>query len=398
MKKHLVIICGVMYPSASATGICAQRFAEILADDYKIDIICMASDMNAVSVENSSGIIIHALSGGTMKLEAHSRGVIKKLSHFYGQIQIKTKFLGNMQWFSDAALNKLEEIDRENKIDVVFSVCSPLSAHCAALKFKEIKHSVRWVAYTVDLYSIPERIRPFGYTLRDLSDNEQRILQRADAVLFSEEIYSNHYDIVANLKNVERLPYVIPAQTVIEDESELLEKNSINCVFAGSFYRDLRNPEIMLDIFSKIKDKRIKLHLYSTGCEDLVERYSSKCNSIVVHGRVPYEEIQRVYHKANVLLNVGNANADFIPSKTFEYIATGKPIINFYYGTEPDSVLERYPLAFHVSNEAVQCDTHRIEEFLYNNENAVLSREEIERVYPKNTIGFIKQLLKYNIG
>lgn len=398
MKKHLVIICGVMYPNASATGICAQRFAEILANDYNIDIVCIASDMNAVTVEYSSEIKIHALSGGTMKWEAHCRGILKKLSHFFGQIQIKTRLLGNMQWFSDAALNKLKEIDQENKVDTIFSVCSPLSAHCAALKYKEIKPEVHWVAYTVDLYSIPERLRPFGYTLKELSEKELSILQRADAVFLSEEIYNNHSDIVTDLKNVERLPYVIPYQKVIEDDLELLKRKDINCVFAGSFYPNLRNPEIMLDIFSRINDSRIKLHLYSTGCEDLVKKYSSKCSSIIVHGRVSYEEIQRIYYEANILLNIGNSNDDFTPSKTFEYIATGKPIVNFYYGKEPDNILAQYPLAFHISNEVIQYDVGRIEEFLNNNWNKAVLSKEIERLYPENTIRFIKQLLKYKIG
>lgn len=142
MKKHLVIICGVMYPNASATGICARRFADILSRDYDIDIICMASDSMVATVE-SDGIKIHALSGGTIKREAQSSGAIKRLHHLCGQIQIKTRFLANMQWFANVAFDKLLEIDKMKKIDVVFSVCSPLAAHCAALKFKKTKDTDR---------------------------------------------------------------------------------------------------------------------------------------------------------------------------------------------------------------------------------------------------------------
>lgn len=393
MKKHLVIICGVMYPNASATGICAQRFAELLSSDYEIDIICIASDMNTVAVEYNSEIRIHALSGGAMWMEAHSKGVLKKLSHLYGQIQIKTIFLGNMRWFVNAALKKMEEIDRISKIDIVFSVCSPLSAHCAALKFRDSHCAIRWVAYTVDLYAIPERIRPFFYTLEKLSKKELRILQCADAVFVSEEIYTNHSEIVANLNNVERLPYIIPEQEIIEDESKSLEEDHIDCVFAGSLYKELRNPEVMLDIFSRMTDKRIKLHLYCTGCDDLVMKYSSNCNSIIAHGRVTYEEIQRVYQKADVLVNIGNANSDFIPSKTFEYIAIGKPIVNFYYGMEPDSVLRKYPLAFHISNTTMQSNICRIEKFLEINRDKVLLRKEVEDLYPQNSSSYVKQLL-----
>ena len=120
MKKHLVIICGVMYPDASATGVCAKRIAEFLSNDYEIDMICVASDMNAATVQYKSGIKIYALAGGTLRKEMHSKGLAKRISHFCGQMQILTRFLGNMEWFSAAAYQKIEEINRSKKVDAVF--------------------------------------------------------------------------------------------------------------------------------------------------------------------------------------------------------------------------------------------------------------------------------------
>lgn len=398
MKKHLAIICGVMYPNASATGICARRFAEILSEDYDIDIICMASDSIATTAEDN-GIRIHVLSGGTIKREAQSSGAIKRLHHLCGQIQIKTRFLANMQWFANAAFDKLLEIDKKKKIDVVFSVCSPLAAHCAALKFKKIKDTVRWVAYTVDLYATIERIRPIGYSISDMIKREMFILSQSDAVFLSEEIYRNHSEMVDKLRDVSKLPYVIPEQDfVIFKENKIFDKSEINCVYAGSFYHDMRNPKVMLDIFSRITDNRIKLHLYSTGYEEMVEKYAAQSDVIIIHGRVSQDVIKEVYREADILINIGNANADFIPSKTFEYIGTGKPIVNFYYGKEPDYAMARYPLALHISNEAEVSSIGEIEIFLNKNEYERLPSEKIMKLYPNNTIGYIKKLLESRIG
>ena len=44
MKKHLAIICGVFYPNPSATGKSAKQFAELLSDEYDIDVICLSED------------------------------------------------------------------------------------------------------------------------------------------------------------------------------------------------------------------------------------------------------------------------------------------------------------------------------------------------------------------
>lgn len=393
----MVIICGVLYPNATATGICMQRYAEMISDDYDIDIICIASNMEVATVNLREGIRIHALAGGTQWYEASAKGIMKRLAHLNGQIQMKLRFLGNLKWFSEAAFNKLNEIDKKKKIDVVFSVCSPMAAHYAALKYKETNPLVRWVAYTVDFFATPERIRPIGYSLEKLAELEQCVLRKADAVLLSEEIYNNHPDIVSSLVNVEKLPYVLPFQEVSEAREGLFEKDTVNCVFAGSFYPKLRDPEIMLDTFSRIQDSRIRLHLFSSGCDEIVERYGSRCRAIVPHGRVSSNEIQKVYYEADVLINIGNTNTDFIPSKTYEYIASGKPIVNFYHGAEPDHVLKRYPLAFHISNEVKQDEVQDVEDFLNETFGNRVSKEEIERLYPSNTACYIKRLLKLNL-
>lgn len=398
MKKHLAIICGVMYPNASATGICARRFADILSTDYDIDMICMASDSITAEVE-SNNIKIYALSGGTLKREAHSVGVVKKLHHICGQVQIKTRFLGNLHWFADCALKKLIEIDKKRRIDAVFSVCSPLAAHVAAMNFKRKNESVRWVAYTVDLYATPERIRPVGYSFSKIAEKEINILERADAVFLSEEIFGNHPEMVDRFRNVSRLPYVIPERDQRQDEgNSIFEKDNINCVFAGSFYSSIRNPKTMLETFCKINDDRIILHLYSSGCDEIVEKHTSNCKNIIAHGRVSQGVIKKVYEDADVLINIGNANEDFVPSKTFEYIGTGKPIINFYYGSKPDSAMERYPIAVNISNEIGEGNGDVIKNFIRRSVGMKVSKQQIAILYPENSAGNIKRLLASKIG
>ena len=398
IKKHLVIICGVMYPNASATGICARRFADILSDEYEIDLICMASDSVAIEVK-SGNIRIHALSGGTIEKEMQSMGVEKKLHHLRGQIQIKTRFLGNLQWFADSTYAKLIEIDKKKSVDAVFSICSPLAAHVAAMNFKKRNKTVRWIAYTVDLYATPERIRPVGHSLSSMAEREMEILNRADAVLLSEEIYGNHHEMVDRFENVTKLPYMIPEQQKVQDEGESgFDKDKINCVFAGSFYSTIRNPETMLESFGELNDDKIMLHLYSSGCEELIKRYNSTCRNIIAHGRVSQDDIKKIYEDADVLVNVGNANDDFVPSKTFEYIGIGKPIINFYYGDKPDSAMERYPVVANIANDTRESSGCVIDEFIKRSIAMKVSKQHIDILYPENNSDRIRQLLVSKIG
>ena len=39
MKKHLVLLCGVVYPNPSPTGKAALRYVSLLEDEYDISVI-----------------------------------------------------------------------------------------------------------------------------------------------------------------------------------------------------------------------------------------------------------------------------------------------------------------------------------------------------------------------
>ncbi len=394
MKKHLAILCGIFYPNPSATGQCTKRFAELLSDAYEIDIICMSDDETTAEVDTGQGIRIHKIAGRRMGMEARSRGGCKKLLHLLGGVQIKTQLLGNLKWYRDAARRKLEEICAAHKLDVVFSVCSPFAAHCAAMDFKRTHPAVHWCGYTVDPYAAKNRIRPFWCGFERLIAEERAVLQRMDTVLLSEEVYKNRPELFRGCSNCRELPYMLPAVTAKRTERTFFDAQNINCVYAGSFYRDVRNPECMLRTFSRIKDPGIKLHLFSSGCDDLVRTYTEQSPGIVLHPRVSVSEIAQVYQETDVLVNIENSTEEFMPSKTFEYIATGKPIVNFYCGEcGGREALELYPLCFQVRNAPGCEDATGLEKFLSANRGKSVSAGELEKIYSKYSRERISEIL-----
>ena len=68
-----------------------------------------------------------------------------------------------------------------------------------------------------------------------------------------------------------------------------------------------------------------------------------------------------------------------MPSKIFEYIAMGKPIINFYFNEEDMClpILEKYSLAVNINLNKTDDKTVKfIEEFINKNKGVVLSYKE----------------------
>ena len=96
----------------------------------------------------------------------------------------------------------------------------------------------------------------------------------------------------------------------------------------------------------------------------------------------------RVYGQADVLVNIGNRAAEFLPSKTFEYIATGKPILHFLNGTTPTETLSKHPLI-----ELVETDTERAEAFILSSAGKSVSYEEIRKIYQTHTSEHIQEIL-----
>ena len=52
------------------------------------------------------------------------------------------------------------------------------------------------------------------------------------------------------------------------------------------------------------------------------------CGRLKLHGSVSAEQARAAMQKADVLINLGNAIDNQLPSKIFEYFSTGKPVIH----------------------------------------------------------------------
>jgi glycosyltransferase involved in cell wall biosynthesis len=395
-KKRLAIICGILYPDPSPTGMCAKRFADLLADEYDIDIICISTNGICEMIDYADGIRVHTLSGGMTAAEARSRGLIAKSAHLIGCLQIKMQLLGNLTWFKSAAHKKLTVLHSEYGLDAVFSICSPFSAHCAAKVFCDDFPTVHWCGYTVDPYTTQNRIRPFWCSYKRLAEKERRILSAMDSVLLSEEVFDNRKELYKGCQSCNALPYILPKRVNIENTYRFFDKKEINCVYAGSFYRDLRNPEAMLKAFADIKDSPIKLHLFCSGCEDIVSKYAAVSDNIIIHGRVSVEEISQVYSEADILVSIGNAVSEFLPSKTYEYIAAGKPVINFYYAS-PDKVFQKYPICLQLPNSSDAQNEKKLQSFITLHNKEILDEKTVADIYNQNSAEYASKILHDNM-
>ena len=110
---------------------------------------------------------------------------------------------------------------------------------------------------------------------------------------------------------------------------------------------------------------------------------------------VSSSEATSIRNNADFLINIDNTNMTQVPSKLFEYISTGKPIINFYFNDKSPSLvyLQRYPLCLNIK---VTCDpiyaAKMIESFIVGSLNRMVPIEVIAKRFAECTPEYVANL------
>ncbi len=174
-----------------------------------------------------------------------------------------------------------------------------------------------------------------------------------------------------------------PEQDVPEDIP--MEPDKINLLFCGALYPEIRSPEVLFRVIENLDD-RFRVHFMGRGCKELFDkRILSTAAEIRTYSPLPYQAAVNAMHRADVLINIGNNMHVHMPSKTLDYINTGKPIVNFHKFKDCPTLYytRRYPLCMNIlETEFVLPDT--VNEFIHfclENRHNQVPREIIENNY-----------------
>ncbi|MBE6567127.1 MAG: glycosyltransferase family 4 protein [Ruminococcaceae bacterium] len=242
----------------------------------------------------------------------------------------------------------------DQKIDTVVCLYRPVECLLAGLKLKSKYKHLCVIGYFLDNiheWSTSSRVKDQIFFF-----NQKRLLHQLyrsfDSIL-SLKYYQPTFEEM--LRKTEKLCYVgLPSlREYSGDAQNMFSSNHINIVYAGSFYANCRRPDQILAFLAEVcaQVPEIRIHLYSWGCQELVDTAKEKMGeNLVLCGRVSAEEAERAIHSADILLNVGNDMPYAVPGKLIEYFSTGKPIINFCYRPSDGAAkdCEKYENVFNV--------------------------------------------------
>lgn len=162
-------------------------------------------------------------------------------------------------------------------------------------------------------------------------------------------------------------------------------RKKIQLLFCGWLCSHIRSPRYFLHILSRL-DGRFRVTFMGRECELLRERFDfTTAAEVVTLPQQPYETALRAMAEADVLINIGNSLPVHMPSKTLEYLNTGKPVVNLHKLPDCPTLhyTSRYPLCLNLYEGEGDIDraAERFIRFCEENRGKTVDRDFILREY-----------------
>lgn len=198
----------------------------------------------------------------------------------------------------------------------------------AVLK-KKFSARTHFTAHFIDAFYLVNKGNGTSFIFRPLNYLcEKFVYQQADLIILNKakknEFIKNFPNFILKAKFVDELP-----GNLFSINSNVKERN--RCFFAGSLYKNIRNPEEVLRLFCSLEEMLLVAAGNTNDCQSFFEKYTG--SNLKHIGMINHQEMELEYSKSEFLINIDNQDqAQQPPGKIIEYMLLQKPIVNFYKG------------------------------------------------------------------
>lgn len=300
--------------------------------------------------------------------------------------------------------NYISELDSINNYEAIIATVLPLDAAFAAAKVT----SEKLIVYELDAISNnPMYKMGIKKFLRHRALFCERFLFDHSKMILHLENNRNHFENKRYERYKKKFQYVDIPNLVKRDCADIKSGKKIVLVYTGKLYKSFRSPEYIADLVSKLPNfSDIVFEFYSRGdCDSVLKAFERKTEGQIVNkGYVSQEELDGVFARADFLVDIGNnlsGEDKSLPSKVFEYMSIGKPIIHID-GGENDIVkdyLDKYSLYINLSKDNNEKDNiSKLYSFICKNKGVKIEYDEICGKFEKNCPKYTADCIYDSIG
>lgn len=404
---HVVFLVGRYYPLFSAPGECAKKLIDEIKNECKVTVVAIQTHGYSESKQvEHEGVIIRYVSNWRNDLRVlvtdwKNQGKHKSVSMLEPVVRVLNGLaaiffiIARDGWYKNKGYRELVRIHHRDPIDVVVSVSFPFGTHLAAWKFTRRFPEVQWITYSVDTlcnnpgviaYSAYKAIKPWLNRIL-----ETKTLSASGHNFITPEIAQSCQELLARVSaSTTVLNYMMPRMQQRASMSRFFSSGKCHVLCGGALYKNIRTPEHMLNVFSRITNPNIILHMFVRvgACAEMVTVAKKNMGErMQIHEIVTPTEFKFFLLEADILINLENNLNNSFPSKVFEYFASGKPIVSFKYQEQPISpMIKRYPCLLQLENFGdANRDARAVEEFCLSRKGQRLPDSEIYACYPEHT-------------
>lgn len=381
---NLLLITGLLLPQPGNNTNLLFKLIPYLTE-HTVHILAPAAAEHRIRPDTVSGLPVHWMTD--TRQDFVRRLVYPALAK-----------LTDRNGYSDAIQSMLlrdaaKKLHRDYPFDVVISTMEPFPSGCAAIKLPGCKKFL----YVMD---------PPACTYDDsaVTPYRRRMLPK---VLAGHECILTTPFIRQALKDKGLGQY---DHKIISVGFPMLEEHintndsseKIELLFCGWMYSEIRSPRYFLDIVERL-DERFRVAFMGKECDKLTERFDIHTRAeLVTLPQQPYDVALEAMARADILINIGNSVDVHMPSKTLEYINTGKPMVNFHKLTKCPTLYytNRYPLCLNLYEGDPDLDSaaRRFISFCLDTKGKTVPRSMILDEYPDCTPEYIARQILDRLG
>lgn len=386
----ILFVISKYYPKVGGTPNCVRNVIKNISAQNDVEILTTMDKADDASESLVDEITVHKcisyshismkdlVSYKKMGLVKHMKALAAKIFYHFVKIEpivLKKRFIRSIQ-----------RLNKKNKYDWVVAVGGDIVPARAVLESVGLNKTCFYQLdpYTTNL-TLPQKKKKSRARL------EGEIHSAFDLVVTTQMIQKETERFFSFNKNtvICNFPNIINRVGMPQNSEE------IRCMFCGSMYA-ARNASKALEIMNTITEnnRKIFFDFYIIGDSSAVKQAAQLNPNIVLFDPVSPDEIFDEMNKHQALVNIGNLVNNQIPSKIYDYISTGLPIVNFCSRSDCPTVdvLEKYPMTFNVFPED---DSHvisqKLEDFLNLNSAKREDYTLIRNNYIENTIEYVSE-------
>lgn len=402
---RFLFLLGSYLPHASANGVCVEKIAQaLIAQGHDVSCLAMArydessySEIDGVKVYRIKSLWHNRVCDWCDRHQSFRYvNIVRQIALWSWRIR---RLIAFPLWPLSAPLfawkvyHKAEQIYIKEKIDCVIGVYQPIESMFVLLKLHNKFINIKTAMYMCDSLSdgVFTKIFPRKFVQHRAQQYEQKVANTANFIFclpfVKNSIIKNHLIDINKIIEVD-IPYVTMYGRL---HDVLMHRDKLYFVYAGILNVSLRNPSYAIETIRRIK---IKSALCFYGHTDTTSYFNasqtqSEHVDIKYYGAIDYEKCQEQLLNADILINISNRNTIQVPSKIFEYMSLGKPLITFFSDIDDHSLkyLKKYPLSLLIYEDwnKIEENVMLIEAFIRESAGKHMPFETVKSLFPRNT-------------